>query len=116
VEQSFRGDGGTVFATFGGSENPSDPVPPPMVAVSSEQYNRICRLLQHGYVPRLTFDVETEYQTSDRMGFNVVGEIPGTRKKDEVVMMGGQLDSWQGGTGATDNGTGAPLRWMRCEC
>ncbi len=43
------------------------------------------------------------------MGFNVVGEIPGTTKKDEVVMLGGHLDSWQGGTGATDNGTGSSV-------
>jgi carboxypeptidase Q len=43
------------------------------------------------------------------MGFNGVGEIPGTSKKDEIVMLGGHLDSWQGGTGATDNGTGSSV-------
>lgn len=43
------------------------------------------------------------------MGFNIVGEIPGTTKKDEVVMLGGHFDSWQGGTGATDNGTGSSV-------
>ena len=43
------------------------------------------------------------------MGFNVVGEIPGTTKADEVVMVGGHFDSWQGGTGATDNGTGSAV-------
>ncbi len=43
------------------------------------------------------------------MGFNIIGEIPGTTKKDEIVMLGGHFDSWQGGTGATDNGTGSSV-------
>ena len=41
--------------------------------------------------------------------FNVIGEIPGTTKPDEIVMLGGHFDSWQGGTGATDNGTGSSV-------
>jgi carboxypeptidase Q len=105
----YNGDGGTIFASYGGSQDPKDPVGPPMVAVTPEQYNRICRLLQHGITPKLTFDIETEYQKDDEMGFNVVGEIPGTTKSDEVVMVGGHFDSWQGGTGATDNGTGSSV-------
>jgi hypothetical protein len=105
----YNGDGGTIFASYGGSQDPKDPVPPPMVAITPEQYNRICRLLQHGTTPKLTFDIETEYQREDRMGFNVIGEIPGTTKPDEIVMVGGHFDSWQGGTGATDNGTGSSV-------
>ena len=104
-----NGDGGTVFATFGGSQHPEDPVPPPMAAITPEQYNRICRLLAHGITPKLTFDIETETYKNDQMGWNVIGEIPGTTKKDEIVMLGGHLDSWQGGTGATDNGTGSSV-------
>jgi len=105
----YNGDGGTIFSTYGGSEDPKDPVPPPIVAVEAEQYNRIVRLLQHGTTPKLTFDVQTEYQKDDLNAFNVIGEIPGTTKPDEVVMLGGHFDSWQGGTGATDNGTGASV-------
>ncbi len=105
----YNGDGGTIFATYGGSQDPKDPVGPPMAAITPEQYNRICRLLQHGITPKLTFDIETEYQKDDLMGFNVIGEIPGTTKADEVVMVGGHFDSWQGGTGATDNGTGSAV-------
>ena len=105
----YNGDGGTIFASYGGSQDPKDPVGPPMAAITPEQYNRICRLLQHGITPKLTFDIETEYQKDDLMGFNVVGEIPGTSKADEVVMVGGHFDSWQGGTGATDNGTGSAV-------
>ena len=105
----YNGDGGTIFSTYGGSEDPKDPVPPPMVAIAAEQYNRVVRLLQHGTVPKLTFDVQVEYQKKDTNAFNVVGEIPGTTKADEVVMVGGHFDSWQGGTGATDNGTGSSV-------
>jgi hypothetical protein len=105
----YNGDGGTIFATYGGSENPKDPVPPPMVAVTPEQYNRIVRLLQHGTVPKLTFDIQVDYQKENLNAFNVIGEIPGTTKPDEVVMLGGHFDSWQGGTGATDNGTGSSV-------
>jgi carboxypeptidase Q len=104
-----NGDGGTVFASFGGSQDPNDPTPPSMVAITPEHYNRIARLIEHGITPKLTFDIETETYKNDQMGFNVVGEIPGTTKKDEIVMLGGHLDSWQGGTGATDNGTGSSV-------
>jgi carboxypeptidase Q len=105
----YNGDGGTIFASYGGSQDPKDPVGPPMAAITPEQYNRICRLIQHGMTPKLTLDIETEYQKEDQMGFNVIGEIPGTSKADEVVMVGGHFDSWQGGTGATDNGTGSSV-------
>jgi len=104
-----NGDGGTVFATWGGSQDPSAPTPPPMAAITPEHYNRLVRLLQHGLTPKVTLDIEAETYKNDQMGFNVVGEIPGTTKKDEVVMLGGHLDSWQGGTGATDNGTGSSV-------
>lgn len=105
----YNGDGGTVFATYGGSQDPKDPVGPPMAAITPEQYNRIARLIQHGITPKLTFDIQTEYQKDDQYAFNVVGEIPGASKADEVVMVGGHFDSWQGGTGATDNGTGSAV-------
>lgn len=64
-----------------------------MVAIAAEQYNRVVRLLQHNITPKLTFDVQVEYQKEDQNAFNVVGEITGTTKKDEVVMLGGHFDS-----------------------
>lgn len=105
----YNGDGGTIFSSYGGSQNPNDPVPPPIVAIGAEQYNRVIRLLQHNITPRLTFDVQVEYQKADQNAFNVIGEIPGTTRPDEIVMLGGHFDSWQGGTGATDNGTGSSV-------
>ena len=109
VTPGYSGDGGTVFGSYGGSQNPSDPVGPPMVAITPEQYNRVVRLLDHGEKPKLTFDIQVEYQKDDLNGFNVIGEIPGSTKPEEVVMLGGHFDSWQGGTGATDNGTGSAV-------
>jgi len=105
----YNGDGGTIFGSYGGSEDPKAPVPPPLVAIGAEHYNRIVRLLQHNITPKLTFDIQVEYQKENLNAFNVIGEIPGATKPDEVVMLGGHFDSWQGGTGATDNGTGSSV-------
>src|ERR1700723_268422 len=109
ITPGYNGDGGTIFSTYGGSENPKDPIPPPIVAIAAEQYNRLVRLVQHGITPKLNFDIAVDYQKEDQNAFNVIGEIPGTTKADEVVMLGGHFDSWQGGTGATDNGTGSSV-------
>ena len=105
-----NGDGGTVFATAGGSRDPKDPIPPPMVALTPEHYNRIARLVAHQIPVKLQFDIQAEFLGGPEESFNVIGEIPGTGPhKDELVMLGGHLDSWHGGTGATDNGTGCAV-------
>src|SRR4030095_6199553 len=86
-----------------------DLVPPPMVALTPEHYNRIARLLDRKIPVKLEFDIQARF-LDDRMdSVNVVGEIEGGRKKDEVVMIGAHLDSWQGGTGATDNAAGSAV-------
>ena len=102
-------EGGTVFGQAGGSRDPKDPVPPPMVALTPEHYNRIARLLDRKIPVRLEFDIQARF-LDDRMdSVNVVGEIEGGRKKEEVVMIGAHLDSWHGGTGATDNAAGSAV-------
>jgi len=104
-----RSEGGTVFAQGGGSRDPKDPVPPPMVTLTPEHYNRIARLLDHKIPVKLEFNVEARF-VDDRMdSVNVIGEIPGGRKRDEVVMIGAHLDSWHSGTGATDNAAGSAV-------
>jgi hypothetical protein len=80
----------------------------PQVVVSDEHYNRLIRQIQAGAAVRLELALETEF-TPAGQGFNVVGEIPGTDLKDEVVMIGAHLDSWHAGTGATDNGAGSSV-------
>jgi carboxypeptidase Q len=109
LQYGSNGDGGTVFATAGGSRDPKDPIPPPMVAITPEHYNRIARLMEHKIPVKLEFDIRTEFMNDTTDSFNVVGDIPGTTKKDELVMLGAHLDSWHGATGATDNGTGSSV-------
>lgn len=109
LEYGYNGDGGTVFASSGGSRDPKDPIPPPIVALTPEHYNRIARLAEKQIPTKLEFDIQTEFLKGDTDSFNVVGEIPGGTKKDEIVMLGAHLDSWHGGTGATDNATGSSV-------
>jgi len=110
LQYGYNGDGGTVFAAAGGSRDTKDAVPPPMVAVTPEHYNRIIRLLQHNIPVKLEFDIRARFTDTPVNSFNVIGEIPGTGPhKDEIVMLGAHLDSWHGGTGATDNGTGSSV-------
>ena len=109
LQYGYNGDGGTVFASSGGSRDPKDPVPPPMVVVTPEHYNRIARLLEHNIPVQLEFDIRAQFLDSPANSFNVIGEIQGGRKGDEIVMLGGHMDSWHGGTGATDNATGSSV-------
>jgi hypothetical protein len=104
-----RSEGGTVFAQGGGTRDPNDPVPPPMVALTPEHYNRIARLLDHKIPVKLQFDIQARFLDERNDSVNVIGEIEGGRKKQEVVMIGAHLDSWHGGTGATDNAAGSAV-------
>ena len=80
----------------------------PQVTMASEDYNRLVRMLQFGTTPTMTVEINAQYHDEDPMSYNTVAEIPGTDPalKDEVVMLGGHLDSWHSSTGATDNGAG----------
>ncbi|MBI5471025.1 MAG: M20/M25/M40 family metallo-hydrolase [Ignavibacteriae bacterium] len=77
----------------------------PQVAVSTEHYNRLARLVQRNLRVRLEMNLDVAYHRADS-AHNVIAEIAGTDLADEVVMIGAHLDSWHGGTGATDNATG----------
>ncbi|HEX8557196.1 MAG TPA: M20/M25/M40 family metallo-hydrolase [Pyrinomonadaceae bacterium] len=81
----------------------------PQVAMSVEHYNRLARLTEAGERVRVTFQIAARYLDTDPTGYNTVAEIPGTDLKDEVVMLGAHLDSWHGGTGATDNAAGVAV-------
>src|SRR5581483_2741474 len=82
---------------------------PPTFVMASEHYNRIARLLEKDVRVRLELDLATRFYDSAPNSFNVVGEIPGTTKREEIVMMGAHLDSWAAGTGATDNAAGCAI-------
>jgi Zn-dependent M28 family amino/carboxypeptidase len=79
------------------------------MSLSIEHYNRIVRILQAGEPVKMTVDLAVAFQDSDLMGYNTIAEIPGTDLKDEIVMLGGHMDSWHSGTGATDNAAGCAV-------
>jgi hypothetical protein len=131
VDPSRAGDGGTIFvqsATVpqpppaGGTPGPGGPraiqaydknapaIPPQMV-IAIEHYNRIVRMIQAGEKVKMEVNLAVEFQDKDLNGYNTVAEIPGSDPtlKDEIVMLGGHMDSWHSGTGATDNGAGVAV-------
>src|SRR5438045_7579206 len=74
--------------------------------MSTEHFNRLARLVEQGKDGNVEVNVKKKYYDDDKNAYNTIAEIPGTDKKGEIVMLGGHMDSWHGGTGATDNGAG----------
>jgi carboxypeptidase Q len=81
----------------------------PTVVMRNEDYGRISRILADGTPVELEFDIVNRNYPEGRTSYNVIGEIRGTDKADEVVMLGGHLDSWHAATGATDNAIGCTI-------
>ena len=81
----------------------------PTVVVRNEDYGRIARILGDGTPVELEFNIVNRVYPEGRTSYNTIAEIPGTDKKEEVVMLGGHLDSWQSATGATDNAIGCAI-------
>ena len=128
-----RGDGGTIFVSQATAVQPAPaagvtPAPPGapaapqgpryyekganipiQVSAAAEHFNRVARMVDAGEKVTMTVDLAVEFQDTDPNGYNTIAEIPGTDKADELVMLGGHLDSWQSGTGATDNGAGCAV-------
>ncbi len=107
------GSGGTFFddngATLGRTPYiASKAVKVPVAVAAIESYGRLYRLTQAHVPTTVEIDVETKVSGEHEHGYDTVAEIPGTDPtlKDQVVMVGGHLDSWIAGTGATDNGAG----------
>jgi hypothetical protein len=128
VDPSRAGDGGTIFVQSATVAQPvtADSFGPnaprllqsydkratqvtPQIVLAAEHYNRIVRMIQAGEKPKMSVDLNVEWQDADPMGYNTIAEIPGTDLKDEIVMLGGHMDSWHAGTGATDNGAGVAV-------
>ncbi|MDE1163548.1 MAG: M20/M25/M40 family metallo-hydrolase [Acidobacteriaceae bacterium] len=80
----------------------------PCAVMMIEHYNRLARMYEHHVAVHVAVNIETKFTGDHEHGFNTVAEIPGTdpKLKDQVVMVGGHLDSWISATGATDNGAG----------
>ena len=127
IENSPRGSGGTLmvhsawFAPpkevltanpgMNGFSKGSEAYMTPHITMISEDYNRLVRMIKRGEKPKLTINIDSEYQDEDLMGYNTIAEIPGSdpKLKDELVMLGGHLDSWHASTGATDNAAGCAV-------
>jgi carboxypeptidase Q len=77
----------------------------PEAFLTTESYGLIWRLLKRGPV-EIEIDLKNAFSTGEVEVYNTVAELPGADKPDEVVIIGGHIDSWDLGTGATDNGTG----------
>jgi carboxypeptidase Q len=102
-----RGTGGTVFLdnTYHGVSGPRNPAALPVLSFASEHYGRIARNLQKGIPVTLEADiVSTLHGAADDPGFNLLAEIPGTDRPEEVVMFGAHMDGFHFATSATDNG------------
>jgi hypothetical protein len=107
--QAARGEGGMVPANNGAPRTGDPTKNLPQIAVTAEHYNRVARLLEHKEPVKLSFNIQTKFDTRNTESFNVIAEIPGATKPNELVMVGGHFDSWHMGTGATDNGAGATV-------
>ncbi len=81
----------------------------PQMTMATEDYNRLVRMIKLGEKVQMTVDLQVQYHDEDLMGYNTIAEIPGTDLKDEIVMLGGHLDSWHSSTGATDNAAGCAV-------
>jgi carboxypeptidase Q len=92
-----------------GAQVKANAVEIPNAILTIEEYGRLYRLLKANVPVKLEINIETKFTGDHEHGFDTIAEIPGTdpKLKDQVVMVGGHLDSWISGTGATDNGAGS---------
>lgn len=131
VDSSSKGSGGTLFVggaavaqdlpadtttlNFRGGLRASDKAAEskmvPQMTMTIEDYNRLVRMIQLGVTPKMSVEIRAQYHDEDLMGYNTIAEIPGTDPllKDEIVMVGGHLDSWHSSGGATDNAAGSAV-------
>jgi hypothetical protein len=109
IDPSRAGEAGLVFVQGGASYEPNTPAGVPSVVMSIENYGRLSRLIDRKIPVELEIDVRNQFYDSDPNAYNTVAEIPGSDKKEELVMLGAHLDSWHAGTGATDNAAGSAI-------
>jgi carboxypeptidase Q len=96
-----------ILRVWGGSgRDPENDIPAPELVVAHEQYGQIYRNLERGIAVQLEIEVVNEFYEDDLQAYNTMGDIPGSDLADQYVMLGGHLDSWYPGTGATDNVAG----------
>jgi hypothetical protein len=104
LSTTARGHG--VYTIGGGDRNSDGSNAVPRITIGAEQYNRLARMVTKNVPVTIEADVRNTYTPNPAM-FNVVGEIRGTDRADEIVMLGAHFDSWHASTGATDNAAGS---------
>jgi hypothetical protein len=106
---SGRNDHGVILVSNAPAEyrDPKVPVTLPQIMLASEHYNRIARLLEKGMPVRVELNAQNRFVDDRLTSVNIVAELPGTDKADELVLLGAHFDSWHAGTGATDNAAGS---------
>ncbi len=131
VDNSFAGSGGTIFVSqasvaqeipkniadyFGSKrlqpqQKEAESKMIPQMTMATEHYNRLVRMIKQGENLKMTVNIQAAYNDDDPMAYNTIAEIPGSdpKLKDEIVMLGGHMDSWHAGTGATDNAAGVAV-------
>lgn len=111
LSTSPRGRDGTLFVQGGGAYAGTAPENFLDIMLAYEDYMSLQRLVTAGIPVKVDVDVKSKFYTNDLKGYNVVAEIKGTdpKLKEELVMLGGHLDSWHGSVGATDNAAGCAV-------
>lgn len=105
-----RSDHGSVVVQ-GSNRNrdPKEPLTAPQIVIAAEQYNRIARLLERDVPVQIELNAQNRFFDDTLDAFNILAEIPGTDRADELVMLGAHFDSWHAATGATDNAAGVAV-------
>ncbi len=98
-----------LFAQAAGPYDAKYELAPPSFIVTAEQYNRMVRLLEKKVAVKVRVNLQADTSRGNEDAYNITGEIPGSSKADEVVMIGAHFDSWHAGTGATDNAAGSAV-------
>lgn len=122
VDRGSKGEYGSVFTTGASAYNDPDVARSdrkqardpgarviPQMTIAVEHYNRMCRLLEKGMPVRVAVDLRTTFFDGDGMERNVIADLRGSDLAAQFAMVGAHLDSWQSGTGATDNGCGSAV-------
>ena len=109
LKTTWAKPGGVIMQSDFGSFRDGDPIAPATATLLPEHYNRLHRLIKRNVPVKLEVDIDAQFYGPEVQGINVISEIPGTAKNNEVVMLGAHLDSWHGATGATDNAAGTVI-------
>lgn len=106
INDAARGEG-VIVAQQNRTYDPQRAVP--TVILRNDDFGRVERLLADGETVKMEFQIVNHVYPDGKTSYNAIAEIPGSDKADEVVMLGGHLDSWHAATGATDNAIGCSI-------